>query len=228
MRTYEQARAVALHESVSPSRPSWWRHCQVFARQCVGAAPFGDSARLAWLGVPEQHRHTSFPPPAGSLAYYGSIESGAGHAVFAVDGGYVWSTDIERRGKVDKVPWDTDFWKHPYLGWIDACRWGALPVQQGETLALHAPRPPAYRRGRRVYASRMRQGQRDSDSVWNLQVALAAKGYRLHHGPSGDYDRATREACAAFQHRRGWRGKGADGIAGPLTVHALGLVWVAG
>jgi hypothetical protein len=110
-----------------------------------------------------------------------------------------------------------------YRGWIEACPSGRLPVQ------TRGPGVQAvgFRRGKKVYKSKMRLNQRDSDSVWNLQVALIAKGHAIPGGPTGDYCRRTAMACAAFQRRQGWKRAGANGIAGPKTVARLGLVWVA-
>ena len=51
-------------------------------------------------------------------------EGDFGHAVFAVNGGFVWSNDILRRGHIDRVRWDVfpSRWRLPYRGWISACR----------------------------------------------------------------------------------------------------------
>ena len=79
--------------------------------------------------------------------------------------------------------------------------------------------------GGKVFASKMHAGQEDSDSVRNLQVKLndrVAAGLPV----TGNYGAATIEACRRFQESQGWRGDDADGIAGPQTVRALGLVWV--
>ena len=232
MRTYALAKAFAENQHDHPIASGWFDLCQVFSRQCVGAPPFGTSARLAFEGTPTAHRHTSSPPPPGSLAYYGRPGVGDGHAVFVVEGGMVWSTDILRHAKVDKVRWDTftngkpKGWSLPYRGWIDWCPAGDLPVQH------LAPDGPAvvgpYRQAKQVYKSKMHLQQADSDSVWNLQVALAAMGHPVTGGPTGFYGTQTRDACAAFQRGQGWPGQGADGIAGPLTAERLGLVWVEG
>ena len=74
----------------------------------------------------------------------------------------------------------------------------------------------------------MRLEQDDSDSVWNLQVALIARGFEFENGPTGYYGNHTRRCVAAFQRRRGWTGSDADGIAGPSTIDKLGLVWTQG
>ncbi|MGH8894471.1 MAG: peptidoglycan-binding domain-containing protein [Actinomycetes bacterium] len=224
MRTFEQARDFAQqqHRDGRAAR-SWFNLCQMFSRQCVGAEPFGASAREAFNDIPGEHRHRSAPPPAGSIAYYGDSDRGAGHAVFAVHGGFVWSNDIVRRGRIDRVRWDVfvSRWGLPYRGWIDACPTGDLPVQPTE------PRR-RYRQGKRVFSSRMRFAQDDSDSVWNLQIALMARGFEFENGPTGYYGSHTRTCCAAFQRRMGWTGADADGIAGPATIDRLGLLWVTG
>ena len=221
MRTFEQARAFAVSEHERPSR-DWYRFCQMFSRQCVGAGSFGASARLAFNATPESAKHRTTPPPPGSIAYYGYANSGAGHAVFVVDGGFVWSTDIRRKGKIDRVPWDVFMtaWHLPYRGWIDACPGGALPIGHKPGAELR------YRQDRKVFRSKMRLRQSESDSVWNLQVALKAKGYSIGAGPTGTFGVHTMVACAAFQGARGWKGRRADGIPGAETIRQLGLTWV--
>ena len=221
MRTFDEAKEFAQQQHRDGRAQEWYRLCQVFARQCVGAPAFGASAREAFNAQPASFRHTSSPPPAGSIAYYGFPDRGAGHAVFTVHGGFVWSNDILRSGKIDRVQWDVFMseWHLPYRGWIDACPAGPLPVQRdGST--------QRYRQGKRVYAEKMRHGQDDSDSVWNLQVALMGKGFAFQNGPTGYYGAHTRTSCAAFQRRCGWSGRDANGIAGPGTVDRLGLIWI--
>jgi hypothetical protein len=64
MRTYGQAKEFAQQQHRSGSA-SWHNMCQMFSRQCVGAPPFGSSAREAFNRIPAEQRHTSSPPPAG-------------------------------------------------------------------------------------------------------------------------------------------------------------------
>ena len=147
--------------------------------------------------------------------------------MFVVEGGHVWSNDIERHGRIDRVKWDVfpSAWKHPYRGWIDRCTCGALPVQ--DPVRDEARKvTPGFRQGKKVYRGKMRFRQTDSDSVWNLQVALMSKRIPFAEGPTGYYGSHTRDACAAFQRQQGWRGSDANGIAGPQTIRRLGLVWV--
>jgi Putative peptidoglycan binding domain len=223
MRSYDQAREFAIHEHQQPRREGWYNSCQMFSRQCVGATAFGLSAREAFNGIAPEHRHTSSPPPPGSIAYYGRPDQGFGHAVFAVEGGKVWSNDILRHGQIDRVDWDIFIprWGLAYRGWIDNCPAGELPVKKA---AAHITE--GYRQARKVYRSKMRFRQDDSDSVWNLQLALIAAGLTFTHGPTAYYGERTRGACRTYQRRQGWKGTDANGIAGPETVRRLGLVWV--
>ncbi len=222
MRSFEMAKSFAIQESHQARRGGWFNLCQKFSRQCVGAGPFGTTARLAFNGTPAGHRFTTSPPPAGSIAYYGRPDQGAGHAVFAVEGGRVWSNDILRKGQIDRVAWDVfrRRWGLAYRGWIDWCPSGPLSIQKPD-----AGSPAGFRQARRVYQSKMRFNQDDSNSVWNLQTALMIAGFKFIDGPTGNYGHHTRKACRQFQLAQGWSGRDADGIAGPQTVRRLGLIW---
>lgn len=63
-------------------------------------------------------------------------------------------------------------------------------------------------------------GKRNAD-VRVLQLRLIAKGYRIHAGATGYFGPQTKAAVRAFQLHQGWRGWGADGIPGPLTIRHL-------
>jgi hypothetical protein len=145
--------------------------------------------------------------------------------VFVVEGGRVWSNDILRRGRIDRVDWDIfpRRWGLAYRGWIDWCPSGDLDIPAKRQ--RDANNKDDYRQGRKVYRSKMRFRQDDSDSVWNLQQALLDAGLKFFDGPTGCYGRHTRQACREFQRRQGWHGSEADGIAGPETIRRLGLVW---
>jgi hypothetical protein len=97
---------------------------------CVGAAAWAPSAREAFNAIPAEHKHTSPNPPAGALVYYGVPDRGFGHAVVSAGGGYIWSTDIKRPGKVDRVPLSLPVtqWGLPFRGWIDATPSGPLDL----------------------------------------------------------------------------------------------------
>jgi len=103
--------------------------------------------------------------------------------------------------------------------WVDD---GKPPSSGGSSSTTYS-----YRQSKKVYSSKMKKGQSNSDSVWNLCVALRSKGF-YDGTPIDDYTQKVVDACAAFQRKQGWTGSGADGIAGPQTVDRLGLVWVNG
>ena len=132
MRTYDEALAWARSQVTNPSK-SWYNLCQQFSRMAYGAEAWAPSAREAFNIAKEKGwAHTSFPPPPGSIAYYGTPNTGFGHATPVFDGGYVYSNDIKRRGKIDKVKWDEipQRWSsYPYRGWIDETPSGKLPVR---------------------------------------------------------------------------------------------------
>lgn len=106
------------------------------------------------------------------------------------------------------------------LTWVDD---GKPPTSGGSTGPTYS-----YRQSKKVYSSKMHKGQSNSDSVWNLQVALISKGYKIPDGPTDYYGDQTVSACKKFQQAQGWSGSGADGICGPETAKRLGLVWVNG
>jgi murein DD-endopeptidase MepM/ murein hydrolase activator NlpD len=85
---------------------------------------------------------------------------------------------------------------------------------------------PGLRQAGKVYASKMVPGIMNSDSVWNVQVALRAWDPTITWKPTGNFGSPTREAVTRFQREHGWTGINADGIPGPQTVHQLGLTWV--
>lgn len=91
---------------------------------------------------------------------------------------------------------------------------------------LGLPQRLRYRRDGVVYLSKMVMGTADSDSVWNLQIALLRKGYSIPNGPTDYFGKQTKTAVTKFQEDQGWSGSDADGLPGPGTIKALGLNYV--
>lgn len=80
------------------------------------------SARTHWLALPANRKHPGATNmPMGSLVFYGVTSSGFGHVAIADGQGFIWSTDILRVGKVDRVDWRLVLtkWGLPLLGWSD-------------------------------------------------------------------------------------------------------------
>lgn len=109
-------------------------------------------------------------------------------------------------------------------GWSGSGADGLMGPSTCDKLGL--PQTFGYRSNKQVYASKMSVGTADSDSVWNVQVALLLKGYSIPNGPSNYFGEQTKAAVKEFQTKQGWTGDDADGIPGPSTVAALGLQWV--
>jgi hypothetical protein len=228
MRTYAQA--VAYAKAVHLNPPYYVQQtgkCQMFARNCVGAQAWAGTALNAWNAVPASHKIPGKVVNGGLTYFDDPHRSGeAGHAVFAMGNGYVWSTDILRSGHVDLVHYSviTSKWGMRLLGTINWTPSGAI------NMAPAVIKPPApvytYRQNKQVYSSKMHLGTLNSDSVWNVNLAL----YQKHYGgtPVDDFTPATQAAVKKFQLAQGWTGAQADGIPGPMTVAHLGLTWVVG
>ncbi len=82
------------------------------------------SAQAAWDGAGGKKgadTHTLLEPPANSPVFWSGGPHGYGHIAIADGHGNVWSTDILRRGKWDKVPINTISrkWGLKYLGWSE-------------------------------------------------------------------------------------------------------------
>lgn len=65
--------------------------------------------------------------------------------------------------------------------------------------------------------------QLTTNQVRALQKALIGRGFAIPAGATGTYGSQTKAAVAAFQRSQGWRGSGADGIAGRETLRRLGI-----
>lgn len=99
--------------------PIWAGLCQKVTRTALGVGPGFASAILAWQGSDKDDRRYGKRPPAGVPVYW---DIGVfGHAAISAGNGNVWSTDIKRRGHIDKVSIDylSNRWNAKYLGWTE-------------------------------------------------------------------------------------------------------------
>lgn len=225
MRTYAEAKARAAAEAANPSR-DWTGWCQVFAQACVGAAPWGASAQDAWNQIPNARTHDG-TPWAGSLAYWSGGSRGFGHVAFAVENGYVYSTDILRPGKVDLVPYTTihERWGQTYLGYIDWTPSGAINLGPANTPTL-----PVVSVAHLISAANHDMpAATGALSQWAgevrlVEAALAAQGLLSGAYVDGSWGTRTRDAYRAWQVRCGWSGSAADGYPGLQSLTALARV----
>ena len=94
--------------------------CDGFVGRCYGWAASGEqSAIIHWYDIPWQRRHRLGTPPAGALVFWNVGRYG--HVALADGHGNVFSNDIKRAGKIDRVPQSliTRNWGAKYLGWAN-------------------------------------------------------------------------------------------------------------
>ena len=229
MRDASQAAAWAeVHEGAV----GWRTTCLSLVRRAWDLPTQDSYPQLEWDSVPLTSRHSDTRPPVGAPCFWKG-PTAQGHAGIVVEyrGAvpHIATTDVVRLGRVDVVPlrkieqvWPSAHW----LGWTSQLQGKCLPVPVPQVVVNRVVASP-YRQGGKIYRSHLRIGQRESDSVWNLQRALIRRGFPTGApAPTGDYLSGTRAAVAAFQRDQGWSGRDADGLAGRFTVVRLGLVWV--
>lgn len=143
-RTPEQALAAALTENSKPSR-NWTGLCMMFTRMMFGVSAVGDvdgdgdaDAVDGWKSAKRKHpTKDPYDIPRGVPVFWSGGRNGYGHAAISVGGGQMWSTDIERAGKVDLAPIAEvkRKWGLELLGWAEDINGVTLYVPP-------APAPP--------------------------------------------------------------------------------------
>lgn len=91
----------------------------LFAVRSAARGPGGThDAADAWKA--SEGRHLTGTPPRGAIVYWVGGSRGYGHIAISAGSGWVWSTDIKRKGKFDKVRISTLNRAWPnlrYAGW---------------------------------------------------------------------------------------------------------------
>lgn len=161
-RDYAHALMHAQTQHAHPSQ-DWTGYCQKFVRSCYGIPMLFSSAWAQWLGARPEHKHPGGNPahaPVGTaLCYKGS--GPYGHIMLAArpfPSGTAagWSTDLVRRGKVDKVSRTAPEtqWGQGYLGYLTAIN--------GFTLPLH-PKPAPRRKPEQVPYKALKHAIEDTE-----------------------------------------------------------------
>lgn len=142
--TPEQSLAVAaLEAKTSFSGRDWSGRCEGFASGfALGWASSGfysartHAEKAIQVGIAHQVTDPNLIP-AGAIALYKWGKYG--HAVLSDGNGWVYSTDILRQGKVDRVPLSVikDHWGMDYAGWI----W-TVPDNLGYASGTNGVAPP--------------------------------------------------------------------------------------
>lgn len=114
-----EALAWMQNQSVNPSR-SWYRMCLADVAMSYGWA-FSGTATAYLAGVDAKRAGVLSTSktniPRGAVLYWSN--GGAGHVAVYDGEGYIWSNDVVRSGKIDRVPWDfpEKNWGQTWMGW---------------------------------------------------------------------------------------------------------------
>lgn len=181
-------------------------YCLKYARTMAGAPPMGGDAHSAWAAA--DYKHVKGTPPPGSLVWWKGGKHG--HVAVSAGGGYCWTTDFLRPGRIDKVAivaiakgW-TNF---TYIGWSE-------DVNGVRVTGLDDPAPVLPKHAKHVpYRRQLARGM-SGDDVRDLRRHL---GYPF---PGGFGPRTQAKVIKVQKDARGALGK-ADGIVGPKTWRTI-------
>jgi hypothetical protein len=100
----------------------WFNLCQKAVRTALGAGPGAASAKRAWLDSDREDRRAyreDKPPPFGVPVYF-KMNTPYWHVALSAGRGKVWTTDVVRRGRVDKVSiaYIERRWNARCIGWL--------------------------------------------------------------------------------------------------------------
>lgn len=218
MRIGSAAVAFALKEHKTPSR-LWVSAkgnglCLEFTRTTLDTGPKYGSAKEAYSHVAPGDRHGGAEPPPGVPVFW---KVGTWwHVAVSAGGGYVWSTDILRKGKVDKVTigYISRRWGATYLGWTETLngkrvytaaakipRQNPVHVRNIQESAQHDPPRPA-REAAHPY------------EVGVIEKALVAEGLLDDRWLDGSWGTKTEAAWKRWQKRIGNDPTGHPGAEG--------------
>lgn len=233
MRSYADAKAYAFRQIADANPPDgtgdWTRKCQMFARMCVGAAAWGSprTALGAWHAIPDTYKRQGVPR-AGSMPYWDlpKVSGEAGHTAFAIENGYVVSTDIKRRGHVDICHY-TDIerkWGMRYLGYTIWTPSGLINLAPLPQASLPRVDLSELQKAAKLDSGRPQGGVTpgSKDDVLLVEHALADLGLLEPKLVDGSFGTASVEGYKEFQHSLGYRGDDADGIPGLKSARVLG------
>lgn len=197
MRTGSAALAWSIRESRNPTR-NLAGYCLRATRLAFDVDVVRKSAIVDWKSKPKAHRFTSWPPPAATTVYW---EIGRnGHVAPSAGDGYVWSTDILRTGKIDKVKigYISRHWGAKYLGWSDTIN--------GVDIYTAPPPAPVINLDRLVAATEhdipapVGHGLHPAD-VRPVERALVQVGLLDDRWVDGSWGTRTRKAIRAYRAR---------------------------
>lgn len=225
MRSVADVITVAKREHNRPSQ-SWRRLCLGFVRYCWGLGPTGTPNATQGWNRSKQKVTSGSTPPKGAPVYWRGPTSD-GHVAISDGGGYVWSNDFRRPGKIDRVRISdiTRGWGATYLGWTRDYVGTTLPLSGGSgTKPTPPPKVSLPENARYVPFP----GDAWFRSVPNHPVVnlmgqrLVAEGCgRYKVGPGNAWGGADHNSYKAWQRKLGYSGNAADGWPGKASWDAL-------
>jgi hypothetical protein len=212
------AQALAYAHSQS-QRGTYWGigYCLKFVHSCFNAGARYGTASIAYSHT--RYRHTS-TPPAGVPVWWTGGSHGYGHVAMSAGGGYVYSTDVYRAGRVDRarISHITSAWGLHYRGWsedINGVRvyhpGPALPVVHLANVVEASIKDPGHV-GRRTHPGATKK----------VAVALHKEGLLSALNVNGHWGAAKTHAYAKWQRRLGYVGTDASGRPGLASLKKLG------
>lgn len=107
-RTPDQALALAFSQSTGNDPAFQVGRCKAETRELYNVDSDGArSAAAAWLRTDDRIKVAGDKAPRGALVWWRGGSDGNGHVAIADGHGYVWSVDIKRPGRWDRVPFAT-------------------------------------------------------------------------------------------------------------------------
>lgn len=211
------AKDQVTHPTPPPGESDWYGWCLVFVRKCFNVGALYGSAEKGYFGTDFKHG-TDSTPPLGVPVWW--TNGGDGHVAISTGDGSCFSTDIKRRGKVDKVAisYITRKWGQRYRGWSE-------DVNGARIWRPAAPQRPAVDLSNVADAARhdqyrpQGQGLHEAD-VKIVEKALGMQGLRAAQFIDGYAGTEFRQAYAKWQ--KAVVGPPFDGIPGKESLTKLG------
>lgn len=136
--TAVEAIAAAVSEALHPDLARLWDlnppdlhdRCQWTVRTLLRIGGGARTARAAWSNVPVAQRHGHLVPPPGHPVFFRTSNEAWHVTLSDFEPWYVWSTDIKRDGKLDRVPKSLiqNRWNAGYLGWTESLNGVLIPT----------------------------------------------------------------------------------------------------
>lgn len=202
-RTAAQAIAYAKQQQQTGA-DQWFQWCLKFVRTATGIPAVHNDAGTAWLHA--RKRHKTGTPPRGAAVFWDIGQWD--HVALSDGGGYVYSNDILRRGRIDRVSIATitQRWGATYLGWTQDLNGHDLDIEwppQRPQVSLSALKYAAIHGKARVGAEQQ---------VRQVKASLRVLGC------GNDATDLFRDMWRRWQRKLGYSGADADGVPGEDSV----------